>query len=137
MKNWNEASLDKLRERGLRIIDTHVSDLNDFRVKPKTKYYNKKCIVNGIEFDSTKEANRYKTLLLLLKAGVIGFLELQVPYELNTGGTHSLKYILDFRYMISKTGEMIHEDCKGMRTSTYIKKRRLMKKLFGITILET
>jgi len=76
-------------------------------------------------------------LQLLLKAGEIGFLKLQVEYELNDGGTHSLKYIADFVYVDARTGKTIVEDCKGMRTATYKKKRRLMKKLFNITILET
>ena len=88
-------------------------------------------------FDSIKEANRYKELLILLKAGEIGHLELQVPFELNEGGTHSYKYVADFVYLDARTGQKIVEDTKGHRTREYLKKRRLMKKVHGINILET
>lgn len=88
-------------------------------------------------FHSTKEANRYSTLKILLKAGEIGFLELQVPYELNPGGEFSYKYIADFVYIDARTGDKIVEDCKGFRTAEYKKKRRLMKKVYGIEIKET
>jgi hypothetical protein len=104
--------------------------------KKKSKYGNEKHMVDGIEFDSKLEAARYGVLKLMLKAGIIGLLELQVPYELNPGGTHSLKYIADFVYIIRATGEKVVEDAKGHRTREYLKKRRLMKKVHGIIIKE-
>ncbi len=93
--------------------------------------------MDGIVFDSEREAKRYGELKLLLKAGEIWLLETQVSFELNEGGSHSLKYIADFVYLDSRTGEKIIEDCKGFRTKEYLKKRRLMKKIYGIQILET
>ncbi len=105
--------------------------------KKRSKYGSKKVVVDGIQFDSQKEAARYKELLLLLKAGHIGLLRRQVEYELNPGGTHSLKYIADFVYMQAYTGIEVVEDCKGFRTAEYRKKRRLMKKVHGIKIFET
>lgn len=105
--------------------------------KKKSKYGNSKKEVDGIVFDSTKEANRYGELKLLLKAGVIGMLELQVPFELNEGGSYSLRYIADFVYSYATTGEKIVEDAKGHRTREYIRKRKLMKKVHGIIIKET
>lgn len=102
-----------------------------------SKYRNKKTEVDGIVFDSAKEATRYKELLILLKAGEIGHLERQVPFELNEGGTHSLKYVADFVYIDARTGEKITEDCKGCRTKEYLKKRRLMKKVHKISIKES
>lgn len=121
---------------------TKVASLNQHLLiqpgkKKKSKYYNSKKEVGGILFDSEKEANRYGELKLLLKAGTIGLLELQVPFELNEGGTHSLKYIADFVYYDQGTGEKVVEDCKGFRTREYKKKRRLMKKIYGIEIKET
>lgn len=105
-------------------------------VKKRAKYGNSKTEVDGITFDSEKEANRYRKLLLLLKAGVIGLLRLQVEYELNPGGTHSLKYLADFVYIITATGEEVVEDAKGYLTREYKKKRRLMKTVHGIIIKE-
>ena len=46
------------------------------------KYRNKKVEVDGILFDSKKEANRYMELKLLEKAGEITDLKRQVRYEL-------------------------------------------------------
>jgi hypothetical protein len=132
-----EQYLEKQKKKGL-IRDYSIVSKNE-TVKPErqSKYRNKQTFVDGIQFDSKKEAMRYKELKLLLKVGEIGFLQCQVPYELNPGGTHSLKYIADFEYVISKTGEKITEDTKGFLTREYKKKRRLMEKLFGIKIKET
>lgn len=125
------------------IRQSKVGHLNDHlftekvEVKKLSKYGNKKTEVDGIKFDSAKEAKRYSELKLLLKAGKIRLLELQKEYELNQGGTHSLKYVADFEYTDSETGERITEDCKGFKTATYKKKNRLMKKIYNIIIFET
>lgn len=47
-----------------------------------SKYGARKTVVDGITFDSKKEANRYRELKLLEKAGKISNLKLQVPFEL-------------------------------------------------------
>lgn len=44
------------------------------------KYHNRKVTVNGITFDSQKEADRYLELMLLLKAGEIDRLKLQPEF---------------------------------------------------------
>ena len=105
--------------------------------KRKSKYHSRQVEVDGIRFESEKEAARYGALLLRMKAGEIGMLELQVPFELNAGGKFSYTYVADFVYRILATGEQIVEDAKGYRTREYKKKRRLMKKIHGISILET
>lgn len=46
------------------------------------KFNARKAVVDGITFDSKKEANRYRDLKLLEKAGEICCLRLQVPFEL-------------------------------------------------------
>lgn len=101
----------------------------------KSKYKAQKVVIDGILFHSKKEGRRYVELRMLLKAGEITDLKMQVPYELNSGGTHSLKYISDFEY--ERNGEHVTEDCKGYKTAIYKKKRRLMKSVWGIEILET
>ena len=47
-----------------------------------TKYNNKKVVLNGITFDSQKEARRYRDLSLLERAGEIKSLELQKAFIL-------------------------------------------------------
>jgi hypothetical protein len=58
-----------------------------------------------------------------------------VEFELNPGGTHSLIYRADFVY--KRNGEMVVNDVKGYRTKVYLKKKRLMKSVHNIEILET
>jgi len=134
MRGWSLNDIDKLKSDGK--IRGFIAPA--VKKEPKqSKYKNSKTTIDGIEFDSAKEAKRYKELLLLLKAGEIGLLRLQMPYELNEGGTHSLRYIADFVYVDARTGKTIVEDTKGFKTRDYIKKRRLMKKVHGIIIFET
>ena len=48
------------------------------------KYRNQKVTIDGITFDSLKEAGRYRVLKLLVKAKEIKDLELQKKFELTT-----------------------------------------------------
>lgn len=108
--------------------------------KGSKKFGNVKTEYNGIIFDSEKECNRYKDLLLLQLAGEISDLRLQVPYELNEKGEFSFIYIADFVYQEvqkDRTVMVVVEDSKGHRTAEYIRKRTLMKKVLGIIIRET
>lgn len=100
------------------------------------KYGAKKVEIDGITFDSIKEGRRYRELKMLEAAGLITDLKLQVPFELNEGGTHSVKYIADFQYIDVMTSARITEDAKGYRTKEYLKKRRLMLKIHNIKIKE-
>lgn len=106
-----------------------------------TKYRNKKTVVNGISFDSRKEAKRYQELLLLEKAGVITDLKMQVKYVLIPSQRIDGKvverqctYKADFVY--KENGETIVEDTKGFRTKEYIIKRKLMLHVHGIRVRE-
>ena len=107
------------------------------------KFGNKKTEVNGIVFDSKKEAKRYGELLLLERCKEIYDIKTQVPYELiprqNDVNGKILErpcvYIADFTY--SDTGGDFHvEDTKGFRTPDYILKRKLMLHVLGIRIEE-
>lgn len=53
------------------------------------KYKNKKVTLDGIVFDSKKEARRYGELSMLQRAGEISDLELQKEFELIPA--HSMK----------------------------------------------
>lgn len=121
-----------------------------------SKYGNKKVVVDGMTFDSKKEASHYLNLKLLEKGGVIKNLQTQVKYELipaqyegtgefYTKGQHkgeekkrlvekSASYVADFVY--EQDGETIVEDTKGFRTDTYKLKRKLMLWVHGIKIKE-
>lgn len=107
-----------------------------------SKYYNRRTTVDGIAFDSAKEAARYSELKLLLRAGEINELKLQEKYILIPAQYRDGKcierecaYIADFDY-IEKSGRHIVEDTKGVRTKEYKIKRKLMLFKFGIRITE-
>jgi hypothetical protein len=89
---------------------------------------------DGYTFDSAKEMRRYIELRMLQTIGGITDLRLQVPYDLNEGGTHKLTYYADFVYKIN--GVEITEDAKGFRTKIYLKKKKLMEQVHGILIKE-
>lgn len=109
----------------------------------KTKYKSKKTIIDGITFDSKKEAKRYSELKLLLKSGQITDLELQkefilLPSRKGENGKvkeRSVKYKADFVYR-DKNGKQIVEDTKGFKTAEYIIKRKLMLYIHNIEIQE-
>jgi len=106
-----------------------------------SKYRNQKTAVDGITFDSKKEANRYCELKVMEKGGLISKLALQQSFELAPSVTiagrkrPSLKYMADFCYYLN--GLFVVEDVKGMKTDVYKLKRHLMKSVLDIDILET
>lgn len=104
-------------------------------VKPRnkgSKYHNKKVEVDGIEFDSQREANRYCELKIFFQLGEITDLELQPEFLLQEGFRKNGKryrkivYRADFRYRVVSSREVIVEDSKGYRTEVF----RIKQKLF-------
>lgn len=100
------------------------------------KYHAQKTTLDGIEFDSKHEAERYAELKLLQCAGQIHNLQLQVPFELvpKQDGERPVKYIADFVY--EENGCKVVEDAKGFRPKDYIIKRKLMLWVHGIKVRE-
>lgn len=116
-----------------------------------SKYHAKKVVVDGIQFDSKREATRYKELLLLERAGVISDLKRQVKFQLIPAQyrpvfdkkTRKWKdrcverecaYVADFVYQ--QDGKTIVEDTKGFKTKDYVLKRKMMLYFHGISITE-
>ena len=72
------------------------------------KYKNKKITIDGHEFPSKKEGNRYLELKLLQRAGEIRNLELQPRFLLQesfkkNGKTYrKIEYVADFAYSQSR-----------------------------------
>jgi len=102
----------------------------------RNKYNAKKTVVDGIEFDSIREADRYCELKLLEKAKEIRNLELQPRFLLQDkfkdkmGTTHrKIEYVADFMY-IDKDDKKIVEDVKGMMTGVYKLKKKLFLNLY-------
>lgn len=75
------------------------------RTERNSKYNAKKTVVDSIEFDSKKEANRYCELKLALRAGIIQNLCRQVKFLLVPGSLaeRAMYYIADFVYTENRT----------------------------------
>jgi hypothetical protein len=116
---------------------TSIGKDTDKEAKP-SKYLNKKTELHGITFDSQKEANRYQELLWMQRAGMICNIECQPRYDLIVNGKKCGFYKADFRYENVKTGEKIVEDVKHpkTRTAVYALKKKLVKALYDIDIIE-
>ena len=110
------------------------------------KYRAKKTEFNGIMYDSKKEASRAKTLEYFQEIKLISGLQRQVKF--NWIETHQIgkdfketinfkrSYIADFVYFDHEKKIEIVEDVKGFRTTEYLKKKKIVEKLFNIKINE-
>lgn len=107
----------------------------------RSKYRARKTTVDGITFDSRKEADRYLVLKGMEEDGSIEDLRRQVRYELvpafDVGGKHyrPVFYVADFVYV--EDGKTVVEDVKGMRTDVYRLKSKLFARRYGVNIKET
>lgn len=99
------------------------------------KYGNKTIESDGHRFDSKREYARYCELKLLERAGEISCLDIHPSWELVVNGTRIGRYTADFAYR-NKSGKLIVEDVKGVRTRDYVLRRKLMYALYGIDIVE-
>ncbi|MGH8052512.1 MAG: DUF1064 domain-containing protein [Stenotrophomonas sp.] len=96
----------------------------------RRKYGNLITTVDGIRFDSKKEAGYYEQLKLRQRSGEVHFWLRQVPVHL-PGGT---KYVLDFVVFL-KTGEVQFVDVKGRETKEFRIKKREVEHHFPFRIL--
>lgn len=126
MINWSEEEYKEL--------------LKTKKKKKKSKYSAVKTKVNGIKFDSKKEARRYKELKILEKADEIKSLELQPRFLLqekfkyNGKTIRKIEYVADFRY-IDEKGNTVVEDVKGMKTEVYKIKKKIFLKMYGENLI--
>lgn len=127
------------------------------------KYHNRKIEINGIRFDSRKEAQRYVQLMNAMRLGAIKDLRLQVDFTIQEAYTdcqgkriRAIRYRADFaykltgllpfgisaedrdvwsRYIMAGT-ETVIEDVKGVKTQAYKLKEKLMaQKGIGIRLV--
>ena len=124
----------------------------------RSKYKAVKTTIDGITFDSKREAKRYTELKLLEKAGHITHLELQPEYQITINGAKICKYKADFRYFTvraekneqsynskgewqtptmtgDKEGQIV-EDVKGFKTPIYRLKKRLVEASYPGTLIK-
>ena len=127
----------------------------------KSKYGSRRVTVDGIVFDSQKEANRFRELRLMERAGYIIKLQRQtkfvlIPTQREPSGKvysrgekkgqpkpgkiieHEVAYYADFTYWKKADNDWTYvvEDVKGVRTEVYKIKRKLMLERYGIRVSE-
>lgn len=107
------------------------------------KYGAKKTTVDGIEFSSRKEANRYSELKLLQKAKKIRGLELQPKFQLLASFTdfygtkhREIAYVADFKYWDIENNVSVVEDVKGMQTPVYKLKKKMFLQKYAYKFVE-
>lgn len=102
-----------------------------------SKYYAEPTIVDGVRFASKKEAKRYGELKLLEAAHEITDLTCHPRWPLMVNGIRVANYLADFSYYDCQSEKPVVEDVKGYKTPVYRLKRRMMKAIYGIEVLET
>lgn len=115
-------------------------------LKPrKSKFNNRKVVLDGATFDSRKEARRYRELQLLERTGEISELQTQfafvlaesVKFKNEPRRKPAVKYVADFVYI--KDGRQVVEDVKSVATrkDKYFRlKKHLMMSVHGIEVVE-
>ena len=119
------------------------SDLSKAKGR-RNKYHNKKTVLDGHEFDSEYESEKYAELLLLEKSGEITDLKLQpvfvlIPTIRDGSGKviqRAVTYKADFSYLDLRTGRVEVLDAKGVKTDVYKLKKKMMLYFHGIEITE-
>lgn len=103
------------------------------------KYSAKRTYVAEIDrwFASSREATAAVELLRRQQAGEVRGLRFQPVLRIVINGMKVCDYIADFQYIVCATGEVVTEDCKGFATPVYKLKKRLVKAVLGIDVLET
>jgi len=125
---------------GGKMVKLKSSATPSAKKKPYNKYGNKKVVVDGIKFDSTKEGNYYSQLVLRKRAGDITDFKMQVPMAIEVNGIHIAKYILDFQVEYPN-GDTEYIDIKALTkekkwitTDVFKLKKKLVEAIYKIEI---
>ncbi len=117
--------------------------------RPSTNKYQAHAVrVDGILFDSQREAARYQELKVLAAAGLIASIEIHPGFPLIVKELHRVDgpeilhtvgmFHADFRYRDLRLGVWVVEDVKSQPTKTeaYKLRKRIVEAVHGITIVE-
>ena len=106
----------------------------------KSKFGSKRHEVLGIIFDSVGEGQHYSQLVLLQRAGEIVSIDRQVGYDLVIKDLHGKDFVLEsYRadFVVKFSDERVEiQDFKGVRTRDFIRKKKWMRLVLGLEIVE-
>ena len=141
--DWTEADVIRHNQRikSQTIKNTSLKE-KSIVDKPRAKYGNTKTEVNGVKYDSKKEAKRAEQLELQQRLGLISDLERQVKFVLQPSfefAGHKIReiaYVADFVYI--ENGNKVVEDVKSpaSKTPLYKLKKKMMMYVHGIEVKE-
>ena len=97
----------------------------------KHKFKAQPTNIDGIRFDSKKEAKYYQELLIRQRVGDVVFFLRQVPFHLPGG----VVFRCDFQEFLND-GTVRFIDVKGYRTKEYIIKKKQVEDLYPVKIEE-
>lgn len=121
-----------------RTSEAAIANLATSPNRRRNKFGAVKTTVDGLVFDSKKEARRYAELRIAERAGEITRLETQRVFNLSVNGQHVCDYVADFVYVAGLAVTVV-EDVKSEATRknrAYRIKVKLMKAIHGITVRE-
>jgi hypothetical protein len=122
------ASVDVMPEPMRKLVAARAAE-----PAPKTerKYHNQPTVVDGIRFDSKREARYYEDLKLRKAAGEVSYWLRQVPLHL-PGGT---RYVVDFLvFFTDAVRSPAFVDVKGRETQVFRLKRREVQHHYPIKV---
>lgn len=122
----------KQKQRTTSQINANMT-ISEYRsLVKKNKYHASKVEMDGVVYDSKKEAKRAGVLQQQARYGIITNLQRQVSFELQPVYTNNqgkkirpITYIADFTY--EQNGKKYAEDVKGWRTKEYSIKKKLFE----------
>ena len=97
----------------------------------RNKYGAQRVEVDGIRFDSKREAHHYQALKAAIQDGTVKWFIRQVPFRLPGGTVWRADFLVVFI-----NGDTAIQDVKGYKTATYRVKKREVEAHYGITIVE-
>lgn len=119
------------------------AEYRSLRNKRAKKYRNVPVVVDGVRFDSKREAARWAELQRLEQLGTISTLRRQVPFVLAKSvhlegekrAKPAIRYVADFVYFADNA--TIVEDIKSpvtAGTAAFRLKRHLLKAVYGLDV---
>ncbi|MBV6343763.1 DUF1064 domain-containing protein [Candidatus Magnetobacterium casense] len=98
-----------------------------------SKYNAQPTTVDGLHFDSKREALRYMELKVMQDGGAISSLVIHPVFELQPAFTdgrgkrhRAITYEADFSYLVNPELDFVVEDVKGITTQAFQLKHKLM-----------
>lgn len=141
-EDWTPEDVIRHNNR-IKGLSNKVIPSQEEKPKKVSKYRNEKVEINGVKYDSKKEAKRSAELETQQKLGIISGLERQVKFVLQPSfkfAGHTIReiaYVADFVYM--ENGGKVVEDVKSpitRKNPIYKLKKKMMMYVHGIEVRE-